>query len=170
MKRKLFVFGLLVLLLGLSASLAMACNCGKKVDGKQASSCQSQCAGGCGGQSACSEGSFQLAQAKMIQQEGQEDELKAVEVGNKICPVSGDKIPAPGEKSAMGEVVKYEYNGKIYNLCCEMCVKDFKKNPEKYSKIAEEEVKGKGEMSDKEKMGHDHKGSHENHPGHDHSK
>ena len=66
---------------------------------------------------------------------------KAIEVGNKICPVSGDKIPVPGEKGTMGdEPVKYEYNGKIYNLCCQMCVKDFKKNPEKYSKIAEDEV------------------------------
>ena len=66
--------------------------------------------------------------------------FKAVEVGNKICPVSGEKIPAPSEKSAMGEAVKYEYNGKIYNLCCPMCVKDFKGNPEKYSKIADDEV------------------------------
>ena len=66
---------------------------------------------------------------------------KAVEVGNKICPVSGDKVPLPGEKGDMGtEAVKYEYNGKIYNLCCPMCIKDFKKNPEKYSKIAEDEV------------------------------
>ena len=69
--------------------------------------------------------------------------VKPVEVNNKICPVSGDKIVAPGEKSAMGETVKYEYNGKIYNLCCTMCVKDFKKNPEKYSKIAEDEMKTK---------------------------
>ena len=69
-------------------------------------------------------------------------EIKALpNVGNKICPVSGDEIPAPGEKGTMGdEPVQYEYNGKIYNLCCTMCVKDFKKNPEKYSKIAEEEV------------------------------
>ena len=66
---------------------------------------------------------------------------KAVEVGNKTCPVSGDKVPPPGEKGEMGEVVKYEYNGKVYNLCCRMCVRDFKKNPEKYSKIAEDEVK-----------------------------
>ena len=57
----------------------------------------------------------------------------AVEVGNKICPVSGEKI------ESMGEGVKYEYNGKIYNFCCPMCLKDFKKDPEKYSKIAEEE-------------------------------
>ncbi len=66
---------------------------------------------------------------------------KAVEVGNKICPVSGNPIPAPGKKGEMGEAVKYEYNGKIYNLCCSMCIKDFKNNPEKYSKIAEDEVK-----------------------------
>ena len=58
----------------------------------------------------------------------------AVEVGNKFCPVSKEKV---GE---MGEVVKYEYNGKIYNLCCPMCKKDFAKDPEKYSRIAEEEA------------------------------
>ena len=75
---------------------------------------------------------------------------KAVEVGNKICPVSGDKIPAPGEKGDMGEAIKYEYNGKIYNLCCKMCVKDFKKNPEKYSKIAEDEVAKEKMMEQKE--------------------
>ncbi len=57
-----------------------------------------------------------------------------VEVGNKICPVSGEKV---GE---MGEIITYEYNGKIYNLCCEACLKDFGKNPEKFSKIAEDEV------------------------------
>lgn len=63
-----------------------------------------------------------------------------IEVGNKICPVSGEKV---GE---MGDVITYEYNGKIYNLCCAMCAKDFKKNPEKYSKIAEDEVKNNDEM------------------------
>ena len=57
-----------------------------------------------------------------------------VEVGNKFCPVSKEKV---GE---MGEGVKFEYNGKIYNLCCPMCKKDFAKDPEKYSKIAEEEA------------------------------
>ncbi|MBI5023838.1 MAG: hypothetical protein HZC18_02430 [Candidatus Omnitrophica bacterium] len=86
------------------------------------------------------------------------------EVGNKVCPVSGKKV---GE---MGEVIKYEYNGKIYNrvmplmnsatgfrahrmlevvvkgitliynLCCSACKKDFVKNPQEFSKIAEEEV------------------------------
>jgi YHS domain-containing protein len=77
----------------------------------------------------------------MAQGQMNQESTKAIEVGNKICPVSGEKVPAPGEKGEMGEAVKYEYNGKIYNLCCPMCVKDFKKNPEKYSAIAEKEVK-----------------------------
>ncbi len=69
------------------------------------------------------------------------DPTKAVETGNKICPVSGDKIPAPGEKGTMGDnPIKVVYKGKIYNLCCPMCLKDFKKNPEKYSKMADDEV------------------------------
>ena len=87
----------------------------------------------------------------MMQPQGKEGESKAIEVGNKICPVSRDKIPAPGEKGEMGEAVKYEYNGKIYNLCCLMCIKDFKKNPEKYSKIAEDEVKKAKEQTQDQK-------------------
>ena len=61
---------------------------------------------------------------------------QAVEVGNKICPVSGNRV----DDKKMGEPVKYEYKGKIYNLCCKMCIKDFQKNPKKYSKIAEAEA------------------------------
>ena len=61
---------------------------------------------------------------------------QAVEVGNTMCPVSGSKV----NDGKMGEAVTYEYHGKIYNLCCKMCIKDFKKDPEKYSKIAEKEV------------------------------
>ncbi|MCB9757003.1 MAG: TRASH domain-containing protein [Candidatus Omnitrophica bacterium] len=82
-----------------------------------------------------------MKDSDMAQGQMNQTSTKSVEVGNKICPVSGEKIPAPGEKGEMGEAVKYEYNGKIYNLCCPMCVKDFKKNPEKYSAIAEKEVK-----------------------------
>lgn len=101
-----------------------------------------------------------MGQEGMMDQEMKEGETKAIEVGNKICPVSGDKVPEAGQKSDMGEVVKYKYNGKIYNLCCEMCVKDFKKNPEKYSKIADEEVKKSQEQGEneehKEGDGHEH--------------
>jgi YHS domain-containing protein len=63
-----------------------------------------------------------------------EETKELVQVGNKLCPVSNEKV------GSMGDVVTYEYNGKVYNLCCAMCAKDFKKDPEKYSKIAEEEV------------------------------
>ena len=59
---------------------------------------------------------------------------KAENVGNKICPVSGEKI---------NEKIKatYEYKGKIYNFCCAMCIDEFKKDPEKYIKKVEEELK-----------------------------
>jgi len=57
-----------------------------------------------------------------------------VEAGNKICPVTGEKV---GE---MGPAVRYEYQGRIYNLCCAGCVKTFKNDPEKYVKIVEEQM------------------------------
>jgi YHS domain-containing protein len=60
--------------------------------------------------------------------------VQPIEVGNKHCPVSGHKV---GE---MGPAIKQEYNGKIYNLCCPMCIETFKSDPAKYSKIAEDEV------------------------------
>lgn len=91
----------------------------------------------------------------------QEKETGPVEVGNKICPVSGEKV------GQMGETVKVEYNGKIYNLCCDMCKKDFLKNPEKYRKIAEEDAKKYQEAA-----GEDHQGDrgeeNEQHNEHDH--
>lgn len=57
-----------------------------------------------------------------------------VEVGNKLCPVTGEEV------GKMEEIVHYEYKGKIYNLCCDMCKKDFSKDPEKFSKIADESI------------------------------
>lgn len=63
-------------------------------------------------------------------------ETGAVRVGNTICPLSKEKV---GE---MGEIVEYEYEGKIYNFCCKMCLKDFKKDPEKYIKIINESMEG----------------------------
>ncbi|MEI6438446.1 MAG: YHS domain-containing protein [Candidatus Omnitrophota bacterium] len=62
--------------------------------------------------------------------------VKAVNVGNKLCPVSGEKVSAD---SGMAPVT-YEYKGKVYNLCCGGCIAKFAAEPEKYSKIAEEEV------------------------------
>lgn len=60
-----------------------------------------------------------------------------IDVGNKICPVSGNPI------GAMGPGVVHEYNGKIYHFCCPGCPKLFDKNPAKYAKIAEDQAAGK---------------------------
>lgn len=46
-----------------------------------------------------------------------------VDVGNKMCPVSGDKVSG---KSFV------EHEGKRYGLCCKMCADKFNKNPEKF--------------------------------------
>ena len=61
---------------------------------------------------------------------------KPTDVNNKFCPVSGEKIKVDD----MGGPVTMEHNGKLYHLCCSMCIKDFKKDPDKYSKIADDEV------------------------------
>lgn len=57
----------------------------------------------------------------------------AADAGNKICPVMG---------GAVSEGVTYEYQGKIYHFCCPACIAEFQKDPEKYIKIVEEELKG----------------------------
>ena len=63
----------------------------------------------------------------------------AVDIGNKICPVSGEKI---------NETVKatYEYEGKIYNFCCPMCVDEFKKKPQKYIDKVNQELEANQDM------------------------
>ncbi len=94
-------------------------------------------------------------------EEGEEVHSDAMKVGNRICPVSNQFIPE-------GDEVEYEYEGKIYNLCCKMCAKDFKKNPEKFSKIAEElMLKEHGSTHEKGSTGHDHS-QHENDEGESH--
>ena len=63
-------------------------------------------------------------------------EVAAVEVSNKICPVSHEEVGKEGMAP-----FKVTHNGKTYNLCCSMCAKDFNKDPEKYVKLIEAEVK-----------------------------
>ena len=46
-----------------------------------------------------------------------------VDVGNKICPVSGD--PVSGKDFVV-------FKGKRYGLCCSKCKKPFLKDPKKY--------------------------------------
>jgi len=61
---------------------------------------------------------------------------QSVQVGNKICPVTGNPI------GVMGPGVQEEYKGKVYTLCCGGCIGIFESDPERYSKIADDEVKG----------------------------
>lgn len=61
-----------------------------------------------------------------------QETTEAVDVGNTVCPVSGDTIN-PETKAT------YEYQGKIYNLCGPMCVDEFKNNPDEYVAVIEEE-------------------------------
>jgi YHS domain-containing protein len=43
---------------------------------------------------------------------------------NKFCPIEPEH--------AIDKDVLYTYNGKAYGFCCEGCIDEFKKNPEKY--------------------------------------
>lgn len=79
-----------------------------------------------------------------------------VDVNNKICPVSGEKI------GSHGKAFKVEHEGKSYNLCCKMCKKDFEKNPDKYIKKLEDM------MGSENTEGSHHEGSHGGHDDHDH--
>lgn len=67
---------------------------------------------------------------------------EAVNVGNKICPVSGEKIDEKLKAT-------YEYQGKIYNFCCAGCIASFKADPDKYIKIVDEELSKESRASEK---------------------
>ena len=73
----------------------------------------------------------------------QTNQEKAVAVGNKVCPVLNEKIDERNKAT-------YEYEGKIYNFCCAMCIDKFKKDPEKYIKKVNEELKRESEAKSSE--------------------
>ncbi len=58
--------------------------------------------------------------------------MRLQNIGNKICPVTGNQISEDTN-------VTYEYEGKIYNFCCAGCIDEFKKDPIKYIKRIEKE-------------------------------
>ncbi len=68
----------------------------------------------------------------------QTNQEKAVVVGNKVCPVLNEKIDEKLKAT-------YEYKGKIYNFCCPACIDEFKKDPGKYIKKVDEELKKESE-------------------------
>lgn len=71
--------------------------------------------------------------------------FSSADTGNTICPVTGEKID-PQNKAT------YEYEGKIINFCCPACIEEFKKDPEKYIKKIDEELKS--EPKDKSQTAH----------------
>jgi YHS domain-containing protein len=58
---------------------------------------------------------------------------KEVELNTK-CPVSGDDAD---------KTITQEYKGRTIAFCCEDCVKDFKKDPQKYVAKLDKEKAGK---------------------------
>ena len=60
-------------------------------------------------------------------------QLKAAKpVGNKLCPVSGEKVGG-----SMGKPVEYAYKqagkpDRLVFFCCKDCIRDFEKEPAKY--------------------------------------
>jgi len=84
-------------------------------------------------------------------------------VGNAICPVSGESISSVNKG---GKGVQIEHEGKIYNVCCKFCAKDFRKNPEKFIKIIEQKLAdgtdpGRDYESDHDEDAEHHEGGHE---------
>ena len=73
-----------------------------------------------------------IAQAENNAETGTSLVAQVQNVGNKICPVMGNPIVEDAK-------VTYEYEGKVYNFCCESCIGEFKKDPAKYIKIIEKE-------------------------------
>ncbi len=74
----------------------------------------------------------------LAQQQGEPEAVaapmvKAVNVGNKICPVMDTPIDEQSK-------VTYEYQGKIYNFCCPGCLASFKADPQKYIAKVEAEL------------------------------
>ncbi len=80
-----------------------------------------------------------------------ETQQETIFVGNKFCPVSGEKIDEASQ-------VTYEYRGKIYRFCCPECVEEFKKDPERYI----EKMKKQEETGEDGRKPHHHHEHHHN--------
>jgi len=58
-------------------------------------------------------------------------------LAQKVCPVGEDEDGKSNHLGAMGKPIKKEIKGKTVYLCCESCIEDIEKNPDKYlAKIA----------------------------------
>lgn len=134
LKKTVMIF-LVLILMGASKFSFAACSCCGKNSavGKNMQLAQAD------------KGNMQMNKETVVPVATAESAKNAEDVGNKICPVSGEKID---EKTK----ATYEYQGKIYNFCCPMCIDEFKKDPEKYiKKIEGEKQKEATESTEKEK-------------------
>lgn len=125
MGKKAFIFLSTAVFLIILSGLALACGCG--------GGCGGGCGKGCGsgsGASSCQDAA-QVCGGHSASTAGMASPTKALDVGNTICPVMGEKINDQTR-------VRHEYEGKIYNLCCVGCINEFKKDPRKYVKISED--------------------------------
>lgn len=77
----------------------------------------------------------------------QEHEAKNIQAAGTavLCPVSGEEIENKTDFT-------YDYEGKVYTLCCADCLASFKKNPEKY--LDRDGAHAEGQTPHHE--GHDH--------------
>lgn len=94
------------------------------------------CGGGCGscGGGSCQEGAQVCREHNSTTSAVAPTAAKgAVNIGNKICPVLGEKINEQAKAT-------YEYEGKVYNFCCAGCIDAFKKDPQKYAQKVKEEL------------------------------
>ena len=58
--------------------------------------------------------------------------VASADIAQKLCPVTGDPIDPS---------IYVDYNGRRIYFCCALCPADFKKDPEKYIKIVDEQLK-----------------------------
>lgn len=79
---------------------------------------------------------------RVIQSSEEAEELELEEVNNQFCPVSDQELDFDNPEH---RPVRLAYKGKVYNFCCDMCIKDFKKNPEKFIKKSETDQEGQEE-------------------------
>jgi YHS domain-containing protein len=128
-KKALLMLGVIIFVVGLTNVAFAGCGCGGACNGN----CTS---GGCGA-SCAQQKDAQMCPGHDLTKANTgvatASASKAVNVGNKICPVMGGKID---DKHA----ITYEYEGKIYNFCCPECIEEFKKDPQKYIHKVDEEL------------------------------
>lgn len=114
----------------LACSCSKSCSKGSCQEGPQGCACNEK-------KVATTDPSANVQNSAQAGNDEQAAKKEPVNAGNKICPVSGMQIGGEGGMAP----ATYEYEGKIYNFCCAGCIAEFKKDPQKYMKKVEEELK-----------------------------